>query len=163
MVAMTPTSPEGPSGLVTAAYAHTLKHPNTVMMKRWGKKSPFLKLVYHTAVLTLFWVATSYRHVSEHRLCLCSLDKRSSRVCILVWFWHVWYVSCPESQKSVISTSLKNPLQTKTYSPIQSAVGLENHLNTTLQEIMEELSYNVLCHRNGRGICITHVISSPQK
>lgn len=89
MVAMTPTSPEGPSGLVTAAYAHTLKHPNTVMMKRWGKKSPFLKLVYHTAVLTLFWVATSYRHVSEHRLCLCSLDKRSSRVCILVWFWHV--------------------------------------------------------------------------
>lgn len=41
MVAMTPTSPEGPSGLVTAAYAHTLKHPNTVMVKRWGEKITF--------------------------------------------------------------------------------------------------------------------------
>lgn len=41
MVAMTPTSPEGPSGLVTAAYALTLKHPNTVMVKRWGEKITF--------------------------------------------------------------------------------------------------------------------------
>ncbi len=75
---MAPTSPEGPSGLLTAAYTHTFRCLCIQTHSCKKKKSLSLTLIYHTAVLTLIWVAAGcgvshlfLAHTCTTSVCVC--------------------------------------------------------------------------------------------